>query len=85
MRKYSVFSDKEWNALSQRIGLTERQSAILKMVIDRHHDQEIARKLNITTRTVRSHLTAIFKVFNVRDRTSLVVEVFARFRNLERS
>jgi DNA-binding NarL/FixJ family response regulator len=49
-------------------GLTPRQSEVLEMISTDVGNKEISRRLNISERTVKAHLTTIFRVLNVSDR-----------------
>jgi DNA-binding NarL/FixJ family response regulator len=49
--------------------LSERQRTILAMVASGKQNKHIARELQISEKTVKAHLTAIFQVLGVTDRT----------------
>jgi DNA-binding NarL/FixJ family response regulator len=49
--------------------LTEREREVLELVRDGLANKQIARKLGITERTVKAHLTSIFQRLGVADRT----------------
>ena len=49
--------------------LTERESQVLAMVGNGLPNKAIARRLGITERTVKAHLTSIFQRLGVTDRT----------------
>lgn len=55
--------------------LTPRERAVALQVAEGAANKEIARRLNITLRTVKAHLSAIFDKLGVRDRLQLVVAV----------
>jgi two-component system nitrate/nitrite response regulator NarL len=55
--------------------LTQREREIAKMVAAGDSNKIIARKLNITDRTVKAHLTTVFQKLNVRDRLQLALFV----------
>ena len=50
--------------------LTDREREVLGMVGDGQSNRAIARQLGISERTVKSHLTSIFRQIGVSDRTS---------------
>lgn len=52
-----------------RLDLTPRQREVLALIIKGTPNKEIARALNISETTVRTHATAIFKVLHVSNRT----------------
>lgn len=79
-----LFSPAEWERLATRLQLPHRQAEILDLLIRGFSDPEITSRLSIELPTVRTHLGRMFERFGVRDRTSLVVEVFRAFRDLER-
>jgi DNA-binding NarL/FixJ family response regulator len=49
--------------------LTERQMAVLELVCRGRSNKEIARDLDISDKTVKAHVTTIFRVLNVVNRT----------------
>jgi two-component system nitrate/nitrite response regulator NarL len=48
--------------------LTERQIDVLKLLCDGHSNKEIGRMLGLSDKTVKAHVTAIFKTLNVVNR-----------------
>jgi DNA-binding NarL/FixJ family response regulator len=55
--------------------LTQREREIAQMVASGDSNKIIARKLNITDRTVKAHLTTVFNKLQVRDRLQLALYV----------
>ena len=53
--------------------LTKRELEILKQVVGGMFNKEIAANLNISERTVKNHLSNIFKKLDVSDRTQAAV------------
>lgn len=53
--------------------LTPRERAVALQIAEGASNKEIARRLNITLRTVKAHLSAIFDKLGVRDRLQLVL------------
>lgn len=53
-------------------GLTERQTEVLRLLADGHANKQIARTLDIAEKTVKVHVSAIFKFLNVDNRTQAV-------------
>ena len=51
------------------LGLTGRQREVLALLVQGSPNKEIARALNISETTVRTHATAIFKLLHVTNRT----------------
>ena len=49
--------------------LTERETAVLRLLADGFTNQEIARELHLSKGTVRNHVSAIFAKLEVADRT----------------
>lgn len=55
--------------------LTERERAVAEAVAAGLSNKEVARRLDITERTVKAHLSAAFRKLGVRDRMQLVVRL----------
>lgn len=53
--------------------LSEREREVADQVVKGLSNKEIARELNITERTVKAHLGAIFRKLDIRDRIQLVL------------
>ncbi|HEX5403428.1 MAG TPA: response regulator transcription factor [Pseudonocardiaceae bacterium] len=51
------------------VHLTGREREVLKMVGDGHPNKTIARRLGISERTVKAHLTSVYQRLGVTDRT----------------
>ena len=60
--------------------LTRREVEVLKLIAEGLFNKEIASKLNISERTVKNHISSIFKKITVNDRTQAAV--FAIKNNL---
>lgn len=80
-----LFSRHEWDRLLDHLSLPDRQAEILQFLLNGENDKQIAQKLKISLPTIRTHLQRIYARFDVSNRTSLVVEVFRKFRTLEAS
>lgn len=49
--------------------LSEREREVLAMVVDGLQNKQIARRLGISEKTVKAHLTSVFRTIGVTDRT----------------
>lgn len=56
-------------------GLTKRQSDVALLLTKGKANKEIGRDLDISEATVRTHMTAIFKIFEVNNRTQAVLAI----------
>ena len=59
--------------VAAKLGLTPRQLEVLRMLIDGRSNKSIARALDLTPSTVKTHLEAIFQRLQVSSRTQAVV------------
>lgn len=53
--------------------LTRRQREVLDLMFLGHSNKEIGNALGVSIPTVKAHVSAIFKTFNVRNRTQVVI------------
>jgi DNA-binding NarL/FixJ family response regulator len=60
-------------ALPGELGLTERQLAVLALIMQGKSNKAICRVLDLAEPTVKSHVTAILKALNVTNRTEAVI------------
>ena len=56
-----------------QISLTPREAQILKYIAQGVHNKDIARLLYISEKTVKNHITSIFRKLDVEDRTQAVI------------
>jgi DNA-binding NarL/FixJ family response regulator len=56
-----------------RAGLTQRQELVLKCLLDGKSNRDIAEQLFLSEETVKSHVAAILRHFDVQNRTQAVV------------
>jgi len=66
----SPIKNNDWKKL-----LTHRENQVVEQVLNKQSNQEIAKTLNITERTVKSHLHNTFKKLNVSDRLALALKI----------
>ncbi len=55
--------------------LSERERSVAQLVAGGMSNKQIARELDITERTVKAHISAIFRKMDVRDRLQLVLKM----------
>lgn len=55
--------------------LTGRERAVALAVAEGHSNKAVARRLDITERTVKAHLGAVFRKLGVRDRMQLILRL----------
>ena len=58
---------------AHKAGLTDRQTAVLRLLIKGFGNQEIAHRLKIAENTVKQHTHAIYAVLEVTSRTQAIV------------
>src|SRR5690625_764504 len=52
---------------------TKRECEVLQLLTDGQSNRQIAETLNISEKTVKNHVSSLFKKMNVNDRTQAVV------------
>lgn len=62
------------SSIAKDIGITSRQLTILQLLEQGDSNKEIANKLNISDSTVKKHISNIFTLLCVHNRTSVVLE-----------
>jgi len=76
-----LFSSREWSELKQDLSLSPRQADVVEQLLLGHSDKQIARELQMSVPTVRTHLCRLFSRLSVEDRCELIVHVYSRFRD----
>lgn len=61
------------------LGLTPKQSACLQMIHEGYSTKEMSKVLDATDSTTKTHIAALFKKFEVRDRANLVLRTTGVF------
>jgi DNA-binding NarL/FixJ family response regulator len=61
------------DSVAARMGLTERQLEVVRLLARGESNKVIARQLGVTEGTIKVHLLAIFRSLNVRNRTAAVI------------
>lgn len=77
---YTVYRNiaiEEWLFLAREkveMPLTERELAILKLIVQGKSNKEIAKELFISVHTAKAHVSSILEKFSVEDRTQMAVK-----------
>ncbi len=66
---------KQGGVTPSEIGLTDRQSQVLSLMVRGHSNRDIAQQLDLSEGTVKIHATAVFKALGVTSRTQALVAV----------
>lgn len=80
-----IFTENEWLEIVNELSLPPRQVEVIKYLFLGHSDKQIARELQISVPTVRTHLSRLFSRFDVQDRIELVLYVVRYFRKNSRA
>ena len=75
-----VFSSEEWTGLVGDLDLSRRQAQIAGGLLAALGDKQLARELNISIHTVRTHLNRMFTKLEAQDRVELLMRLFREFR-----
>ena len=78
-----VFAPGEWGSLATALGLSPRESGIVRAVFDGASEKGIAERLGLSPHTVHTYLWRIYRKLHINNRQELMVRVFAEFRSLE--
>ncbi|HET6605888.1 MAG TPA: response regulator transcription factor [Rhodopila sp.] len=67
------------------VDLTERQRAVLELVLQGYNTKMIARQLNIAVATAKVHLAAIYRLVGARNRSEVIVKTTRDYALPQRS
>lgn len=71
----SPVPDHVWPALGARLGITDREIAIVRGLFQRMNEASIASSLGISPHTVHTHLNRVYRKLNVQSRGDLFLRV----------
>lgn len=69
-------NEEAWEPLEKKSSLTKREYEILTLIADGLNNREIANTLYISEKTVKNHVSNIFKKIDVNDRTQAAIYAF---------
>lgn len=81
---HDVFGTPDWRALDQSLGLSQRESQIVRGVFDDLKELAIAAQLGMSPHTVHTHLERLYHKLGVNSRTELIVRIVAEHEALTR-
>lgn len=61
-------------AAGRTVDLTERQRAVLELVLEGYNTKMIARQLNIAVATAKVHLAAVYRMLGARNRSEAIIK-----------
>ncbi|MDP3654653.1 MAG: response regulator transcription factor [Rhodoferax sp.] len=67
------FGEEFYDAAANKPPLTQRQELVLRELLDGRSNREISQSLGISDETVKTHVAAILRQFEVQNRTQAVV------------
>jgi DNA-binding NarL/FixJ family response regulator len=77
-----VFAPREWRSLTAALGLSPRESGVVRALFDGASEKRIAEQLGLSPHTVHTYLWRIYRKLHVQSRQELLIRVFAEFRSL---
>lgn len=79
-------SEQSWNEISSLAGLSKRETEVCRQVFRGRTRVEVAKRLNISPRTVRHHMEILHDKLRVTNRVGLVLRIIQlRDQHLERT
>lgn len=77
-----VLSGLELASMASDWGLSRRETEVVELLLQGLSDKQIARQLNISFGTERTHISRLFRKCGVHDRRQLIRIVFGNLRTL---
>lgn len=71
------FSSGDWFRVAQRLGLSERETQIVELLLCELKDRAIAHQLGISYNTLRTQLSRLYQKLGVQTRIGVAVAVFS--------
>jgi DNA-binding CsgD family transcriptional regulator len=83
MKWTDFLPDSKWLTIATLLGLSGRESQILRCIFDDEPEAVIANHLDISPHTVHTHLERLYRKLGVNSRCQATVRVFAEYVRLE--
>ncbi len=80
-RNGRIFSESEWAELASELALSPRQAEIVQHLFSGLGDKQIARQMDMSFHTVRTHMTRMFEKLQVADRQELILHIFNHYHS----
>jgi DNA-binding CsgD family transcriptional regulator len=76
-RVTEVVTEADWQAVIDRLNLSDRQMQVVRHLFDDESEARIAMRLRISPHTVHTYLKQVYAKLGVNSRAELLVHVFA--------
>ncbi|MBF8983536.1 response regulator transcription factor [Lutibacter sp. B2] len=76
LSKASIYKDTKEHTVNKKDNLTKREYEVLVLIADGKNNREIADDLFISEKTVKNHVSNIFKKIKVSDRTQAAIYAY---------
>ena len=70
-------ADGVWSRIARDFGLSRREAEVVRCVLNNLDVRHVAARFAISERTVRAHLEHVYRKLEVRNRSDLILFVFA--------
>ena len=77
-----LFTPEEWHTMARLLRLTPRQLAVAELLCAECSQRDMARRLELSMDTVRTHLRALYARLRVQSRVGVVVRLVLAQREL---
>ncbi|TSI02647.1 LuxR C-terminal-related transcriptional regulator [Lysinibacillus sp. BW-2-10] len=73
---YEIDKITDLHKVIEQLPITKREQEILDLILEGLNNQEVASYLNISSHTVKNHITNIYRKLNVTDRVQAMVKIY---------
>ena len=77
--RFRGLSDGDWAMIVARLGLSIRESEIIRYLVQERKDHAIAHELGMTYNTLRKQLSRLYRKLGVQTRVGVVVRAFETY------
>lgn len=76
----NFFCEEAWAGIASKLNLSQRQVETVRCVVAGEGDKEIAHRLDLSRRTVQTHMGRLYEKLAIGSRVELMTRVFAAYR-----
>ena len=76
---HRLFCEEAWVGIADKLELSQRQAEIARCVLAGQGNRQIARRLDVSSRTIQTHMKRLHEKLEIQGRIELATRVFTAY------